>query len=714
MTTRAPSEQLPDAVPGVARFARRWARALRRTSHVSMTAAEAEAYLLRHAGDLLDTVRATPFSPEPAKAIGTALVEVNFRSAAALRRTLAVLGSGFADDVASELAGELRPAALQARLAAVCGAVAEGFTLALQARTLAEQEQMQRAALTAVRTAEERRHMTEARFRAVFAEAAVGIGLVDPQGRVIDVNPTMARMLDLPITGMLGRTVAELVQPGGTPQTLAKFMELISGTRDHFRTETIRTLANGREVCLDLSMSMVRDQDGKPQFAIGVAVDITERRRLAERLWHEARHDALTGLPNRTLFFERLTELLVDGGPVGLCYLDLDGFKAVNDSLGHAVGDELLVAVARRLNETVAGAGRLVARLGGDEFVILTSQSGESAPPEPAEAVLSALARPFDIGGKQFTVSASIGVVDTRSGGTDPQQLMRAADITLYRAKAEGKGRWERHDPQRSARQVTLHILATDLPQALLRNEFYVQYQPLVSLGDGRMRGVEALVRWRHPELGLLLPDKFIPVAEETGMIAALGRWVLADSCKQARHWREAFPDQPIYVSVNIAVSQLHEPTLADDVFTVLKAEDLPPELLQLELTESAVLGDASGPLDALRVLADGGVQVAIDDFGTGYSNLAHLTRLPAHQLKLAGQFLHPLRAGASVDPAHYRIISAIISLAHELGLGVIAEGVEDPVQADRLRALDCDTGQGWLFGRPCPADEIARMLTAG
>lgn len=709
---------VPPAHPAAAkltarRLAKRWARSLANMVDVPMSGAEADTYLSGLVETLLEIAYATPFQPERARLVGMALVDAHFRSVTVLRRTVTVLVAGLTDVLTARPPAGLDAHAARGRVAALVATVAEGFTQALQARTLAEQEEIQRAALASVRTAEHRRQLTEARFRAVFSEAAVGIGIIDLQGRVIDVNAAFAVMIGYSQEHMRGHTVAELVGATEPRQTLEVFQKLMAGAIDHFRVEAVQKRPDGQTVYIDLSMSMVRDRTGRPQFIIGVGVDITERRRLADRLWYEARHDALTGLPNRTLFYEHLTAILASGSRAGLCYLDLDGFKNVNDSLGHDIGDRLLVSVAQRLDALLAGEGRMVARIGGDEFVVLTDQTsspGHSAD-NTAETVLASLAAPVIIDGHELSISASIGVVDTASAGTDARQLMRAADITLYRAKAEGKARWTHHDPQRSAQQVTLHSLATSLPSALARGEFFVEYQPLVALADGRLHGVEALVRWQHPTLGLLLPSTFITVAEDTGHISELGHWVLRESCRQASNWRKEFPDLQLCMSVNVAVGQLRKPTFADDVMNILKEEDLPSDQLQLEITESAVLGDTHGPLDSLRVLADAGVRLAIDDFGTGYSNLAHLIRLPAHDLKIAGSFLKPLRHDAPSDTAHDKIVSAIISLAHTLGLTVTAEGVEDQTQADRLRALHCDKAQGWLFARPDSAQRIHELI---
>ncbi|PTA44010.1 GGDEF-domain containing protein [Micromonospora sp. RP3T] len=434
------------------------------------------------------------------------------------------------------------------------------------------------------------------------------------------------------------------------------------------------------------------------------------------RFRHQATHDPLTDLPNRTLFTERLTAAIVAPGRgadrIGVCFLDLDRFKVVNDSLGHQVGDSLLVAVAQRLRRTLGE--HLVARLGGDEFVILVERTaGTDDVVKVAEAALEAVREPALVDGHELTVSASIGIVERPVAGTSPMELMRAADSTLHWAKAAGGARWSLFDADRNRRELARYALSAAIPAALDRGEFYLDYQPLTSLRDGRVLGMEALVRWRHPELGVLRPDSFIPLAEETGLIVRLGSWVLAEACREAGTWSAAGGDAP-FVSVNLAVRQLHRADLVPEVRGVLGRTGLPPERLQLEVTESTMMSTVVEPVRALRVLGDLGIRVAIDDFGTGYCNLAYLRDLPVTELKVAGEFVTGLRAPAG-DPGgrtDERILASLVSLAHALDLTVTAEGVETAGQADRLRAIGCDAGQGWHFGRPGPA--TAHVVHAG
>jgi diguanylate cyclase (GGDEF)-like protein/PAS domain S-box-containing protein len=703
--------------PAVSRFSERWARALTESGRVSGTVAEVAAELhpltLRLAHAVRDAAFDGDVKPEAGRDVAAALMG-RYRATPVVGPTVAVICSSLAEDFGRAADGWPDAAGLRDPAIAAAAAVAEGFSQATRDRALAEQEDMQRAAVAAVRAVETESRTTAARFRALLTHTTVGIALLTMEGRVIDGNAAWAAISGYSLEEMRDRLMVDLVTPGGSRRALARFGELLAGTRDHFRLEIEHQNRHGRVLFLDLSVSRVRCDDGQPDFIVGIAIDVTERRRLQDQLWHEARHDPLTGLPNRTLFFERLDEVLKDpgGGSVGVCYIDLDGFKSVNDGLGHEIGDRLLIRVGERLRQAVAGTGSLLARLGGDEFGVITGGSpGDAEQTRLADRVLSALAEPIVIGGRELTVSASVGLVDTGTAGAEADALMRAADISLYMAKARGRGRWERHDPQRNASQVTRHTLATEMSTALARGEFFLDYQPLVSLRDGVVRRVEALVRWQHPRLGLLNPDEFIEMAERNGHIVALGRWVLATACRQAYEWHERFPDQGIGVNVNIAVGQLHDPELVQHVRVILDDTGLPPQLLHLELTESAVLGDANEPLDALTNLAAAGVRVAIDDFGTGYSNLVHLGRLPARELKLAGSFL-PSTGGT--DRANDKILPAIISLAHSLGLTVTAEGVESRAQADRLRTLNCDTAQGWFFGRPGPPEDIAAMIESG
>jgi predicted signal transduction protein with EAL and GGDEF domain len=376
------------------------------------------------------------------------------------------------------------------------------------------------------------------------------------------------------------------------------------------------------------------------------------------------------------------------------------------------MGDYLLLAVARQLHSSVSGPGQFVARMGGDEFVVLVeSSAGPEQLIEVAEAALCAVRSPVQLGGHEITVSASVGVVERAAHTTSATELMKAADTTLHWAKRDGKNRWALFDADRHASEVAKFELSASLPAALERGEFLVEYQPLVSLVDETVMGVEALVRWRHPTLGLLGPDRFIEMSEETGLIVPLGKWVLGEACRQAAVWRQRYPELNLVTSVNLAVRQVHDPGIVGEVSAILEQTGLDPDSLQLELTESAVMGTAGRPLETLHALARLGVRIAIDDFGTGYSNLAYLRNLPVHSLKLAGSFVAGLRPPDSPDPVDKEIVATLIKLAHTLHLTVTAEGVETPQQAARLRALGCDTAQGWHYAMPGTPEQVIELL---
>ncbi len=682
----------------VERVARAWTRAIADTSYVMYTPAEADALLLEYTSQAAAALRGDQDPAMAGRRIGNALVAGHYTDPTSLAATLFVFAT-----CGDELGGN--PEAL----GALQGGIAAGYATALREMTLNQQEAIRSAAFAA-------RDESEARFRAVFSSAPIGIGLADLNGLVVEVNQTLATMLGRTPDAYRGRHIRELAQPTDPPELWGALNEVLRGDRDFYAAEKEFLRADGSRLWTHLRATVIRDEIGRRRFLLGLFEDVTERRSMHLHLRHQATHDPLTGLPNRTLFFEHLEELLASADPdskVALCYLDLDGFKEVNDTLGHVVGDQLLVGVAERLAECATRPGRLVARMGGDEFVMLLADHADAASAtRAADEILDALRRPISFEAREIPVSASIGVVEHSIGGAHPTELVRAADITLYWAKAEGKGRWALFDADRSASEITRYTLSAALPGALERGEFTVDYQPIVDLKTGAVRAVEALVRWRHPDFGLLKPDRFIGLAEETGVIVPLGRWVLQQACAEAAKWGPVGPDGvPPAVNVNLAVRQTHDPNLVTDVFKILDETGLPAQQLQLEITESAVVGTEDGSLDVLRELAKQGVRIAIDDFGTGYSNLAYLRQLPAHIVKIDASFTAGLRAGGTDGHVDEQIVGALVSLAHGLGMSVTAEGVEDQEQTARLAALGCDSAQGWYFARAVPPAQLEGLL---
>ncbi|MCS0605777.1 EAL domain-containing protein [Streptomyces sp. LP11] len=686
-----------------------WSRALYPVTSTSATRAEFEDRLLPLAGRLSGLLRARGFDAAGARAVGAALVEAHCTDPEALTRTLdcvdayLVLYCG-ADDPQDEL--RLRSSRLQHAMAA-------GYAQALRERTLAEQEAIAQAALRAQGVVAQALHASEARFRAVFEGAAIGIGIADLDGTILQVNGALLRMFGLTDQALRGRRVQDWTHPEDAPQTWRLYDELVSGDREHYHLEKAFNRPDGTVLWTNLTVSLLRDADGEPQYQLALMEDTTERRLLNLRLRYEATHDALTGLPNRTLFFERLEKALGagEGQRFGLCYLDLDGFKTVNDSLGHAAGDRLLVEVADRLQSCATAPGEMVARLGGDEFVALTTGPGtERTVDELAERIMNALVTPISVDGRDLMVRGSLGIVEGPAGERTAAEVLRSADITMYRAKSAGGNRFELADPEADARAITRHGLTTALPTALERGEFFIEYQPLVHLGDGSVRGAEALVRWLHPQHGVLGPDRFIPLAEHTGLIVPLGRWVLEESIRQARAWRERHGTEPgagpLRINVNLSPCQLGHPRLVQDTVEILERAGVTPDALCLEVTESALIGADDDLLKPLRRLSEMGVDIALDDFGTGYSNLANLRRLPVNVLKLDRSFTQGMQQFPA-DPVDLKIVEGIVSLAHSLDLAVTVEGVETGAQAEQLRILGCDTAQGWYYARPGPPERL-------
>jgi len=437
-----------------------------------------------------------------------------------------------------------------------------------------------------------------------------------------------------------------------------------------------------------------------------------EREKLEEQLRHRAFYDSLTGLPNRALFLDRLSHALTRGERQGIdvavLFVDLDRFKVVNDSLGHTAGDELLVQVAERLRGCLRDSDT-IARLGGDEFtVLLESPAVLANATHAAQRILAALRAPFIIEGQETYASASIGIAGGPASRNARRDLLREADIALYRAKSAGRARFAVVEPGTSAQQGRYLHLESDLHRAIERSELQLYYQPIFDLHTGTIRGLEALLRWQHPEQGMISPGEFVPLAEETGLILPIGRWVLERACDQLREWRELrLADKDLFVSVNLSARQLQDPTLIEDVQNVLLSSAVPAQLVQLEITESIMMHDPEAMVGRLNALKALGIKLAVDDFGTGYSSLAYLKRFPIDVLKIDRAFVSGLNERGQ-DSA---IVQTVVGLARALGLRTTAEGIEDRSQWDRLEQLGCDSGQGFIYSRPLPSDALVEML---
>jgi diguanylate cyclase (GGDEF)-like protein/PAS domain S-box-containing protein len=536
----------------------------------------------------------------------------------------------------------------------------------------------------------------------VYEHSGEGILISDRDSRILAVNPAFTSLTGYGIEELRGKNPSVLAS-GKTPPKVYREMWAALDQTGYWQGEVWNKSKDGKIFPEWLSVSVVRDPAGELTHYIGCFTDISERKATEEQISHLAHHDTLTGLLNRYSLQGRLEQALAtvrrEQRALAVMFIDLDHFKSINDILGHAVGDGLLVEVARRLRDSVRDSD-VVARLGGDEFVlVLTEVDNATAAARVADKILRTLGQPYRIGEEELHVTPSIGLAFYPNDGADGETLMKHADTAMYHAKSQGRNNVQFFTAEMNRAAVERLGLDRDLRLALEERQFELHYQPQLDANSGCVVGVEALVRWRHPRDGLVSPLKFIPVAEETGLIIPLGEWVLNEACRQLRAWRQAGLGD-LTMAVNLSAHQLRSPSLLDHVTQTLARHGLAGADLELEVTESVAMADPEACIGQLQTLRDLGIRLSIDDFGTGYSSLSYLKRLPIHTLKLDRSFVNDIETDAN-DVA---ICTATIALAHNLGLRVVAEGVENAAQHNFLVALRCDTLQGYLFSKPIPA----------
>ncbi len=562
------------------------------------------------------------------------------------------------------------------------------------------------------------------------------MAIVSLDGRYLQVNRSLCEILGYSEEELLRTTFKDITNPEDVDISMRYMRKILKGEISKYHLEKRYLHADGHPVWVSLSVSLLRDPEDQPLYFIAQVQDTTERKALEEQLRYQAFHDSLTDLPNRVLFMDRLEHALALAerweGKVAVLYIDLDNFKFINDSLGHDAGDLLLVAVSERLKACLR-PGDTVARLGGDEFAILLEDVTDvSDATQVAERIAEALQIPFDLEKHQFFTSASIGIALGTAAQYRPGDLLRNADLAMYGAKKGGKAHHRVFEAGTYVPARRRLKLETDLRRAIEREEFALCYQPMVLLGTNlqrrrklirrnpaviapqateafRIRGMEALMRWQHPERGLVPPSEFVPLAEETGLIVPIGRWALREACRQACGWQEQRPGDPsLVVSVNVSARQFRQPRLVEEVAGILQEVELEPCNLVLEITESAVMEDVASAIAVLRELQDLGIKVALDDFGTGYSSMDYLKRFPVDYLKIGRSFVDSLGVGGTEGAA---IVSGMVSLAHALGVGVVAEGVETAEQLARLQATGCEMAQGNYFSEPLSAEAVPALL---
>jgi diguanylate cyclase (GGDEF)-like protein/PAS domain S-box-containing protein len=540
----------------------------------------------------------------------------------------------------------------------------------------------------------------------------------DPQSRFTRINRYAAARFGVASPALaVGRTDFDFFTEEHSAQALRDEQEIISTGQPLVNIEEKETRADGEVRWVSTTKLPLRDREGNIVGTFGISRDITARKKAEEQLQRQAFYDPLTDLPNRALFLDRLQHLFhrarrALGKPLfAVLYLDLDRFKAINDSLGHQAGDELLVGIARRLEHCVR-PGDTLARLGGDEFTVLLDEVAcEADATGVAKRIHEELAAPLEVRGSEVFTSVSVGIALSSAGYDCPEDMLRDADTAMYRAKAGGRARHQVFAGDMHQRAVSSLRLETDLRRALERREIVPYYQPIVDLDSGAVLGFEALARWRHPGRGMIPPDLFIPVAEETGIIMAIGEWMLTEACQQAREWQRKYPHcSTLGISVNVSTRQLLLGGILAEVEKVLGATGLDPARLTLEITEGGLMENLTAGAAIVRQLNAMSVGLHLDDFGTGYSSLAYLHSLPVQALKVDRSFVRRM----DCVPQQAAIVKAIVSLAHNLGMEVVAEGVETSAQAEALRALGCRRGQGFLFSKPLPAEEAERLLPEG
>ncbi len=587
----------------------------------------------------------------------------------------------------------------------------ESFPVEFAAAPIAEDGRVRGAVVVFRDVTERRRAEDKLRLAAkVFETTAEGIIVCNGDFCVTAVNPAFTEITGYAAEEALGRLPQFLTEAdAGLRAAIEEAVE----SRGRWEGELWSRRKDGRKCAERLAVSSVSDAPGASRQYVVVFSDITQRKMDEERIRYQANYDALTALPNRTLFLDRLQQALAaaarSGERVGLMFVDLDGFKLVNDTLGHEAGDALLREAAKRLQDCVR-AGDTVARLGGDEFTVIMPNLGSARnAPAVAQRIIQSLCQPFHLEDRDAFVSASIGITSYPDDGGDSQTLLKNADAAMYRAKEQGKATYQFFTAELNRENHVRLAIKNGLDMALERQEFVLYYQPKVSLATDAITGVEALLRWRNKDMGMVDPSRFIPVMEETGMIAPVGEWVMEAACRQYRAWREqGLPD--LRVAVNLSVRQIRQPGLAKTVQDVLDRTGVPPAGLELEITESMIMKDTERAVTTLQELHEMGVTLAIDDFGTGYSSLSYLKRFPLHTIKIDRSFVRDL----ATDSDDVEIVRTIISMGHSLRRRVVAEGVETKRQREALRQLRCDEIQGYLISAPVPPERLDALLREG
>ncbi len=694
-------------------FARHWADEIAGASYVSLGRDEVVAHLLGLTHQLIEAMLATEFDPSAGRRVGVDMVGVHFTGTETLGATVALLVERLPDLLDQVPQGM----DIASRVARLTGAIAAGYANALRERSLDEQDAIYRAGLRARRRAEHELAASEARFRGVFHSSPVAIAISEPNGRIVQTNRSLDDMLGYSPGELLGRELTELFSPEDRLIVAKHYRDLETGRDTRFRVRFPLRLADGEIAMIYLDATVLGDDEQVPHCIVTMIDDITDLRLIEQRLQHQTLHDVQTGLPNRQYFVTHLEQVLGQlerSAVVTLMHLDLDGFSAINDGLGHHVGERLLDVVARRLEYVVADKQAMVARLGADEYAILI-EPGHSEPGEPGldigaftELINTELAEPFYIDGVGVAVTATIGIVQRRVAGANADELMRAASATLRRIRGRGKRQWALFDPEVDAANRAKLQLAATMPGALETGELQVTYQPVVTLDGNQLVGVEAALSWQHPQLGMLSNEQCVQAAERTGVVHEVGQWLLRTAAEQAVSWhRHAGPRVPIMV--NLMPSQAQDPDLVARVRAALKETGLAPAELKLRApvgairTDTGELADEGGGQaeDNLRVLTDLGVRAGLYDFGGGIRGLRCVADLSVCVLRIA----QPVSQQLSGEPSGIlsQAAQALVQIVRAAGIDVVAP-VDSAEQAADWMRIGTNWAIGTLFGPPLSA----------
>ncbi|WP_354635814.1 PAS domain S-box protein [Planktothricoides raciborskii] len=564
-----------------------------------------------------------------------------------------------------------------------------------------------------LKVTEEALRQSEEQFRHTFEYAPIGMAIQSLNGPFQRVNQGLCEPLGYTAEELLGKSFADLIHPEEVMAFLEQQQHLLADEIASFRMENRYLAKDGHVVHALLKMVLVRDFRGEPLHLLGQFVDISDRKQVEQQLVHDAFHDALTGLPNRAMFLERVSTALkrIKRYPhqlFAVLFLDVDRFKIVNDSMGPVMGDRLLIAIADKLNQCLRSTD-MVARLGGDEFSILLEDIKDiKDATKVADRILELLGSPFTLNGYEVVTTASIGIAMLSPTYEQPEQVLRDADIAMYRAKRAGKARYEIFDKVMYSYALGLLQLENDLRRAIEKREFKLHYQPITSLVSASLTGFEALVRWHHPEKGMVSPVEFIPIAEETGLIVPLGEWVLREACQQMKQWQDQFSwVAPLKMSVNLSAKQLREKQLIQKIDDILLETNLNPNCLKLEITESVLMENTEVVAKILWQLRSRNIELSLDDFGTGYSSLSYLHSFPVNTVKIDRSFVSRMND----NEENSEIVKAIVTLAHTLGMDAVAEGIETSEQLAQLKSLACEQGQGYFFSKPLDSQAATELL---